>query len=336
MATCTKMLPLENETVKRLTEPTEFQEFHEQYVKQVEKARDGIFIDICNGIKLSDFDHRYVAARYLGNSRHVTKEKLAGWLETVAHILDQYCIPWLQKAAPLAEEVRQLRSDVGSLKAENADYQKRIIDLQNQLIVKQEEQLTSVKSTVEAEMKTYSAAVKETVGTEMKTYSSAVSKSCSAALAPKKLQTAVKKVAEKEERSKNVIIYGLEENSNEELQAKVFKVLEEIGDKPVIEDCLRIGALKENSTRPVKFSLRSSAHVAQVLRNARKLRTLEGYESVYICPDRSLEERRAYKKLVDELKEKRDSERDKVHFIRHNKVVSSTRNVEPAVHAGKV
>lgn len=243
-------------------------------------------------------------------------------METVSHILDQYCIPWLQKSAPLAEEARNLRSENETLKAENSAYQKQIIDLQNQLIEKQDEQLKSVKATVETEMKSYSSVVKS----EMESYSAAVSKSCSAALAPKKLQAVVQKATEKNERSQNVIIYGLSEEVNEDLPAKVETVLAEIGEKPVIKDCSRVGTNGTDSIRPVKFCLRSHSHVAQVLKNARKLRTADGYKSVYICPDRSFEERKAFKKLVEELKVKRDSETDKVHLIRHNKVVSISKS----------
>jgi hypothetical protein len=61
--------------------------------------------------------------------------------------------------------------------------------------------------------------------------------------------------------------------------------------------------------------------VQQVLRKARLLRTKEGYGAVYICPDRTVEERIAYKKLFDELKTKRESEPDKFFSIRNNKVV---------------
>ena len=74
--------------------------------------------------------------------------------------------------------------------------------------------MNSVKSTVEAEMKSYSTAVKSTVQAEMQSYSSVVAKTCSTAFAPKKLQAVVQKVAEKTERSQNVIIYGLKEDSD--------------------------------------------------------------------------------------------------------------------------
>ena len=79
----------------------------------------------------------------------------------------------------------------------------------------------------------------------------------------------------------------------------------------------------------MKFSLKSQAHVTQVLKDARKLRLIDGFRSVYICPDRSIEERKAYKKLVEEVKMKRENETDKVHFIRHNKVVSHSKNCKP-------
>lgn len=320
---------MESEHLKGLDKPTEHQEFHQMYVNQVKNARDSIFTEMCNEVGQREVDHRYIAARYFKMKRNITKEKLCDWVETVSHILDMYCVPWLQKAAPLAEEVRNMRSEVETLKAENSDYQKRIIDLQNQLIVKQEEQLDSVKSLVETEMKNYSASVKSTVETEMKSYAAAVSKTCSTVFAPKKLQAAVQKVTQKEERSRNVMIYGLEEEPSEELVNKVEEVLCEIGEKPPIKDCCRVGLKKDNTMRPVRFSLSSAAHVIHVLNNARKLRSKDGYGSIYLCPDRCLDERKAYQKLVEEVKQKRDSEPDKVHFIRHNKVVSAPKNSLP-------
>ena len=66
-----------------------------------------------------------------------------------------------------------------------------------------------------------------------------------------------------------------------------------------------------------------------MLKNAKKLHTQDGYRSVYICPDRSPEERKAYKKLVEEVKRKRNTETDKVHFILRNKIVSHSKNCSP-------
>ncbi len=92
-----------------------------------------------------------------------------------------------------------------------------------------------------------------------------------------------------------------------------------------MRDCVRVGVKRSGDThpRPVKFTLSNSDHVAQVLRNARKLHTKEGYKSVYIRPDRTVQERKAFKMLFDQLKEKRKSEPNRTHFIRNNRIVSS-------------
>ena len=77
---------------------------------------------------------------------------------------------------------------------------------------------------------------------------------------------------------------------------KVEEVHAEIDEKPIIKDCCRVGGIKVESTRPVKFSLSSTDMVQQVLRKARRLRLKEKYKSVYIFPDRTFEERQASRK----------------------------------------
>jgi hypothetical protein len=58
------------------------------------------------------------------------------------------------------------------------------------------------------------------------------------------------------------------------------------------------------------------------MKKAKSLRTEEGYRHIYISPGRTAEERRAFKKLWEELQLKQKSETDKVHFIKNNNVVS--------------
>ena len=94
--------------------------------------------------------------------RSVTEEKLASWLETVCCILD--AVSWLEKAALLPD-------DICVLKSEKITDQERIITLQNQLIIQQQDQLKSVQEIVQT-------TVHNSVKTEMKTYAFTVSKSC--------------------------------------------------------------------------------------------------------------------------------------------------------------
>ena len=68
----------------------------------------------------------------------------------------------------------------------------------------------------------------------------------------------------------------------------------------------------------------------QVLRKARLLRLKEGFKSVYMCPDRTFEERQAHKKLLQELKLKHAAYPDKFFAIRNNEVVSVCKNSCPA------
>ncbi len=308
------MMPLDNKHIEGMEEPID-QLFSQKFVDQVERARNSVCDEICQelGVRVQDSQYQDIRACYM-NKRSVTKEKLCDWLETVCCILNSFAVPSLYSAVPLVERADQL-------KEEKISDQKTIIDLQKKMIEKNEVEIRAVQTVVK---------------TEMSSYPSMLTKSCTASLAPKKLQAAVKNVADREDRSKSVIIYGLSEPTDhqEQLQGKVEEVLGEIGEKPLVRDCCRVGIKRASGKRPVKFSLSSSDHVAQVIRNARLLRTKEGYESVYICPDRTIEERKAYKKLVQELSMRRKSVLDKVHFIRNNKVVSIDRDSNPGKPGG--
>ena len=110
------------------------------------------------------------------------------------------------------------------------------------------------------------------------------------------------------------------------IRSKVEHVLADIGEKSVVRDCSRLGSRKEGAVRPIRFTVGSSDHAAQVIRKARNLRTIDGYSSLYISPDRTIEERRAYKQLVDQMKLNKLAEPDKVFAIKNNKIVSSIRN----------
>ena len=241
------------------------------------------------------------------NKPQITKAMLCDWMVTLVDILDNYCSPLLFSATKLQDEIDQLKDE------KIAD-QNTVIKLQGQLLEKKSEDLTSVQATVQSELKTWSSVVKN---------------SCSKALAPKKMKAALKRASEEEDRSQNLVIYGLPEKSEEILEKRVLEVLENIDEKPRIVSCCRMGRTVSNggpAIKPIKFTLSGSDHVRRVLSKARKLREVEGYESVYISPDRSAEQRAAFRKLVLEVKQKRELEPQRVHVIRNNKIVSSEKD----------
>ena len=292
-------------------------EFDFKIYEQIVKTKNNIFDEICREIHVEK--HQEIRSVFL-NKRNVSKESVCLWLENVCSLLEQFCIPTLYGAMAKCDE--QNRKLIKS--------QKTIIDLQAEVIKKSDLELASVKSTVKEELKS----VQTTVQSEMKSYSSVLSKTCSAALSQRKLQSAVKLAAEKEDRSRNVVIYGVKEEAGETLHDKSLEILQDVGERPMVRECCRIGQKRGDKPRPVKLCFSDSDIANQVLRKARLLRMKEGYSSVYICPDRTVEERKAYRKLLEELKTLREAEPDKVFTIRNGKVVrisEDSRSVPGAV-----
>ena len=236
-------------------------EFNMLNVSQVISASDSVLRDMYQELNIG---YESVIKQSHLNKRTLPKEKLAEWLETVCFILDSYSIPLLKNAvSTIDNNVKR----IDELQSEKIDDQKKIIQLNEKVAEKKSAELNEVKSTVQTEMKSYSAIVK---------------KNCPPILTRKTIEAAVKSACDKEDRSKNVVIYGLEETSGEVLPDEVGKVLEEIDEKPVIRDCVRVGVKRPGDVRPrpVKFSLSNSDHVAQVLRSAKRLHTKVGYKSV--------------------------------------------------------
>ena len=123
--------------------------------------------------------------------------------------------------------------------------QETINKLQDKLIEKREEEISSVQ-------------ILSTVKTELKSYSAVISQSCKASLAHKKIAAAVKKLSDKEDRSKNDIIYGMQEvQSGESLSERFEQMLTKIDAnwKPRIQDSCRIRIVRPDSCWPIKFTL---------------------------------------------------------------------------------
>ena len=77
-----------------------------------------------------------------------------------------------------------------------------------------------------------------------------------------------------------------------------------------------------------KVILRSSDTVDQILRKSGKLRGLENYKSVYLSPDRTIEERAAHHQLVLQIKEEMKSDPSNYHFIENGTVTSKPKTVK--------
>ena len=116
-------------------------------------------------------------------------------------------------------------------------------------------------------------------------------------------------------------MFGVAEEDNQPLESRVEQILLHIGQKPRIVQCCRLGIVKDGATRPVKVTLSSQAVVGEVLRNAKQLKNVEDCRKIFICPDRTVEQRRTQKELVVKLRQLRSDNPGAKYSIRSGQVV---------------
>ena len=91
-------------------------------------------------------------------------------------------------------------------------------------------------------------------------------------------------------KKKNIMIFGLPEDSSKDLKRTVEDILEEIGLKPAME-LSRDGKLKEKTIGQSRLLCPVPVQPITILGQARKLRQSLNFSSVLISPDRSLVDR---------------------------------------------
>ena len=202
-------------------------------------------------------------------------------------------------------EVERLKNKVMTLQAEKIKSQEQLLDIKKETV-------ETFQSTLKSEMKSYRDVC-----------ASRISSVVPPVINNETLTSVVKKVVSEEDKQKNIIIYGVKEEENSEPDVIVSKIFAEIGEKPLVNDCVRVG--KKNSDgrpRPIKVTLRSCAAVINIQRKAKNLKNRPATKQVFIAPDRTREEREERKKLVVILKEKIRRDPSKYHFIAENEVRS--------------
>ena len=220
------------------------------------------------------------------------------------------------------EKMKQLKAELSSTKSQLIENQKWVISLQEKVIVCKEQQLEAVQAAVKT-------TVEDSVKEQFQSYSEAVQENVmvcqpdSPSLTPEVLKQVVQSVVQEEDRSRNLMVFGILEQEGENLAERVQEVFQEIGIKPTME-VSRVGKVSKDlkTKRPVKVSLSSPSVAYQILSQARRLRKSENFSSVFVRPDRTEEERLQNRLLVQELIKKRKDESGKRHFIRNGTIHS--------------
>ena len=311
-------MPMENEYLDHLNGIEEDGKIsRKRAVEQICKFQTHLLSDICRSVKVPGFDFTQ-ELRY-DTLKKANKDQLCLWLETLIFALNTRVVQVLHEVSREAEKVDELKES-------KITDQALIINSQKELIVVKDEQVKTLQATVQEEVKLVQSEIKtfsSVLQNEIKSQSTQIQKDVATAISVKKVGEAVKKVVEKEEREKNLVIYGVpeQEESTESLESRIGDILQNVGQKPRIVECCRLGKIQDEATRPVKVTLTTSATVTEVLRNSKLLRCAEGCRKVFICPDRTVEQRKVQKGLVDKLRKKRTENPDTRYRIRNGVVV---------------
>ena len=183
------------------------------------------------------------------------------------------------------KEIKSLVHSEKEVSGKLVESQGKTIRLQVELIAKKDEELQKVRSVVED-------SVKNTVQEEIKLYSRAVESSApvQSEVSSATIKKAIRTVAKVDSRSSNVVVFGLPENQSEDLTVAVGQVFSELSEKPKFQ-AGRMGTKKDDATRPVLVQLRTGEIATQLLKKVSALRKSERFKDVYVCPDRTIEQR---------------------------------------------
>ena len=224
----------------------------------------------------------------------------------------QSCVELLKKASG------ELEINQKEVKAADT----KIIELQDQLLISKSDQINSFQNLVDNKLK-------DTIKTQMKSYSDVVMKHAGETLTIRNIKTAVKDIVNNvsEERGKNLILFGVPEESDENLEEKVEGVFSTINVKPRF-DATRFGRVE--GKRPIRVTVDKTETVYEVLKVAKNLKETQ-HRNVFISLDKSPEERAERRKLVQELKTKIEQNPSQKFFIKKGEVCSETKKSENIV-----
>lgn len=235
---------------------------------------------------------------------------------------------WLVDTLDTLRKSRNLLADaageINTLQKGAIEDKASIIQLQRNAIEENRKDMKAVQTTLQTEIKSYRDAL-----TSQNSICSA--KGDREQITIHDVKEAVKSVQKDDERSRNMMIFGLKEDQGD-LKASVTKVFQSIDQEPIFDHCQRLGNKRSglnNQHRPIKVTLASSVSVDAMLQRRHLLRKDPRYNSVYLAPDRTPEERREYKDLVDALKAKISKEPESYHHIRDRQILSSPRKNSP-------
>lgn len=193
-------------------------------------------------------------------------------------------------------EIRKVVEEWKNDKIQTGDNEQEVVD---DKIDKLKEELTELKQT-------YSSMVR--VNNREETNNSNVINPSS-----RSVQLEVSEAMEREKRKNNLVIFGIEETNDENLtKDKVKEIVIAVGlEESKIQYFGRVGRnLSGTKTRVVRVVCSDLEVKRKFLKEASKLKGLQGYNKVYVSPDLTKSQQIIDKKLRDKLREIRTEHRE--------------------------
>ncbi|KAL5250908.1 hypothetical protein ACHWQZ_G016595 [Mnemiopsis leidyi] len=139
------------------------------------------------------------------------------------------------------------------IKSELIVAQRSVVKLQQQLLDSQEKLL----ETHAGQLEEMSSVVDSAVDKGIRSYSQVLSRTIKDSvpvLSEQTLKKVVQEAVTDEDRSRNVVVFGLSEEASEDLDSKILSLFEDVEEKPSFE-AVRIGEQTNDTNRPVKTAL---------------------------------------------------------------------------------
>ena len=236
----------------RLRDPKElsFDEYDSVRDDMVHLAEDILFLA---GIKKQEiFGPEYSDVEELGlwddlpvltktKINSITKNELVEWVTRASKLIVERAYPAMKKTFRVARKCREMETKCFQHQEEVISTQRALVGAQAEL-VKLQAQLLEKRENVIADVQT-------TAKEEIKSFSSVLKKKCDTALAPHRIQRAVAKAAVAEDRTCNIVVYGLKDSPGaaEECLPDLWS---ELSEEPVVKGTQRLGSYSEDKTRP--------------------------------------------------------------------------------------
>ena len=125
---------------------------------------------------------------------------------------------------------------------------------------------------------------------------------------------------ERLKKAKNVVVFGTKPTDTTQDVELVKKIQSKL-ELDVPFKCKRIGSTNSDGKQLLLINYENEEHQKTILKKAKFLRGDENFGHIFIRPDLTKNEQELLKKLVIELKEKREKERDKKFFISNGRII---------------